>query len=96
MRLRTKDWKNGKYPKWTALIVWFQGEEPADIRLKMSDCEREHNYFPKSVEEANHVWDAFKLAAPDEGVEQPFITDLLELLEAAYPHQRNNQESSHG
>lgn len=78
MRSRRKEWKNGTYPKWTARIIWFQGND--DIRLELEDCERVVNVYPKSKEDADHMWFMFRQGAPQEGDKTPFVADLLKLF----------------
>ncbi len=77
MRTRHKEWKNGKYPKWTCRIIWFQGSDENDIRLQIEDCEVEKNVFPQSQIEADAIWDLFKTMAPPSGEAKPFVQDLL-------------------
>lgn len=86
MRTRHKMWRNDRGSKWSARIIWFQGEDENDVRLEMMDCERETNVYPKTREEADHIWFMFKQGAPERGTEAGFIADLLELLSKKYPH----------
>ncbi len=77
MRIKHKEWKNGKYPNWTCRIVWYQ-DGSNDIRLQLEDCDRTISIFPQNREEADQIWFMFKQGAPEEGVRQPFVTDLIE------------------
>lgn len=77
MRARHKEWKNGKYPKWTCRIIWFEGKEETDIRLQLEDCEIKKNVFPSSQIEADAIWDLFRSMAPPSGEETPFVQALL-------------------
>lgn len=79
-RYRLKEWKNGKYPKWTARIIWFEQNGHDDIRLQMEDCDRQVNVYPNTKEAADNLWFMFKQGAPPEGDHTPFISDLLDLI----------------
>lgn len=59
MRGRHKDWRNGPGGKWTARIIWYEGE-PTDIRLKLETPTGVINKFYKDQAEAQKVWDDFK------------------------------------
>lgn len=86
MRSKYKMWRNGRGGCWSCRIIWYQGEDPNDIRLELMDCEREVQVFPKTREEADHIWFQFRNGAPENGQQVGFVADLLELLSTAYPH----------
>ncbi len=85
-RGRHKEWKNGRYqPKWTCRIIWFEEGEGENIRLELEDYERKANVYPASKEAADQIWFLFKQGAPPEGVQQPFVADLLALIKDRIP-----------
>lgn len=79
-------WRNDRGGKWTTRIIWYQGEDPNDIRLELLDQTMEKQLFPRTREEADHIWSMFKQGSPSSSGFANFITDLMELLGRKYPH----------
>jgi len=81
MRGRLKEWKNGKYPKWTCRIIWYEEGDGENIRLQLTDKEQEYNCYPKNSGEADIIWNTFKeMAVPGA---TSVITNMLQLFEIA-------------
>lgn len=87
MRQKHKQWRNGKGGQWNARITWYgEGKSCSEnIRLSLEDCDHTINYFPKTLEEADHAWFMFKQGAPPCGwIAEPFVMDLVRLLAKKY------------
>ena len=87
-KTRLKEWRNDAHKgQWDARVIWYHDNECHDIiRLQMEDCDRLVSVYPQSVDEADHLWFQFKSGAPEDQLNTPFVTDLLDLMRRKYPH----------
>jgi len=77
MRARHKEWKNGKYPKWTCRIIWFEEGDGENIRLHLEDSEMIKNVYPESKAEADAIWEMFRSEAPPNGGDKPIVAAIF-------------------
>lgn len=60
-RWRQREWKDGPGGRWLYKIVWFQGTEPDDVRLRITNLDYgERNIYPRTTVEAEQIFADFR------------------------------------
>lgn len=66
-RVLRMSWRNGGPGKWTGRIRWYDNNDDltslatsTNIRLHLETEERAYNLYPKTVAEAETIWETFK------------------------------------
>ncbi len=64
MRSRHKEWQDGRGGKWTCRIIWYEEGDGENIRLHLETPDGIQYLYPKTVDEAQGIWDKFKVDHP--------------------------------